>query len=133
MGWEHGGSRIWCWARQSRWLELDLRQKREREREGEVVIGDPPPTAWGWPNLSLLGRWGGLRPPTMAGSLFFCSPEKQPEMGGGWRRWRWQWLLGRRSGCLIVCFILILSFCIFLNMLMCHLEIGRQKNPWFLP
>jgi hypothetical protein len=32
-----------------------------------------------------LGRWGGLRPPLVAGSLFFFSPEKLPErtVGGG--------------------------------------------------
>jgi hypothetical protein len=29
--------------------------------------------------------------------------------------------------CLIGCFVLILSFCIFLELLMCHLVIGGQK------
>jgi hypothetical protein len=31
-------------------------------------------------------------------------------------------------GCLIRCFILILSICIFLEFLTCHLVIGEQKS-----
>jgi hypothetical protein len=48
--------------------ELDFRRKRER---GGVVISDPPPAAWGWPDLSPPGSWGGSRPPLVAGSPFF--------------------------------------------------------------
>jgi hypothetical protein len=35
--WEHGGGRIWCWARQSPWLELEFQRWREKivgERKG---------------------------------------------------------------------------------------------------
>jgi hypothetical protein len=43
----------------------------EERARGGVVIDDPPPVAWGWPDLSSPGRWGGSRPPPVAGSFFF--------------------------------------------------------------
>jgi hypothetical protein len=45
--------------------------------------------------------------------------------GGIWRRlgWIFIWMVG--------CFIFILSFCIFVKMLMCHLVIGGQKTHCF--
>jgi hypothetical protein len=61
------------------WSERDRNGNRagfpaeERERGG-VVISDPPPAAWGWPDLSPPGSWGGSRPPLVAGSPFFFFP-----------------------------------------------------------
>jgi hypothetical protein len=43
--------------------------------------------ATGGGRISPPGRWGGSRPPPVAGSIFFffCSPENSPEVGGEWR------------------------------------------------
>jgi hypothetical protein len=68
------------------WSERDRNGNRagflaeERERGG-VVISDPPPAAWGWPDLSPPGSWGGSRPPLVAGSPFFFVRRKC------YRRW----------------------------------------------
>jgi hypothetical protein len=38
--------------------------------------------------ISPPGRWGGLQPPPMAGSIlffFFCSPKKSSKVDGGWQ------------------------------------------------
>jgi hypothetical protein len=70
------------------------------------------------------GLWGGSRPLPVAGSFFFFfflgSSEKSSEMavGGG------VWALG----VLIGCFIFILSFCIFLEIMRCQLMDGGQKS-----
>jgi hypothetical protein len=57
--------------------------------------------------------------------------------GGGW----WVaalvvigsvWVGGHLFGCLIWCFVLILSLCIFLKMLRCQLVSSKQKNPHFM-
>jgi hypothetical protein len=60
----------------------------------------------------------------VAGSiLFFCSPEKSPEVGGG----SFIWLVDL----LIEYFDFILNLCIFFKMLRCQLISGGQKISAF--
>jgi hypothetical protein len=93
------------------------------------VIEDPPLVARWWPDLSPLGCWvdhNHPQWPDLSLSLFFC---RKKVTGGG------QWVaasgLDPLFGCLIGCFILILSFCIFVKMLMCHLVTGGKKTHSF--
>jgi hypothetical protein len=93
--------------------------------------------------ISPPGCWGGSQPPPVAGSIFFFffffwvavgSPEKSPEVGGGW--WRpspevggglFIWLLDL----LIGYFDFIFNLYIFLKLLRCQLMNSGQKTPPF--
>jgi hypothetical protein len=97
---------------------------------------------WGVAGSLFPGRWGGLRPPPVAGSIsvfFFChSPEKSPEMtvvdgvcspevavDDG----------GQRLSSLVVvmngCFDFILNLCFFLKRMRCQHVIGGKKPSLF--
>jgi hypothetical protein len=97
--------------------------------------------ATGGGRISPPGRWGGLRPPLVAGSIFFFfffvrwkSRRRLAANGGGWRRpspevggglFIW-WL-----DLLIGCFDFIFSLCNFLKWVRCQLMNGGQKGGVF--
>ena len=107
-----------------------LRREREREKWRQRrkrplgVAGSLSPWLLAW----IAATPSGSRPPLVAGSLFLFFVFVRQKS-----RWRWAvggsfWAGGLLFGCFIGCFVLILSLCIFLEMLRCQLVSGRQKT-----
>ena len=76
----------------------------------------------GWISLPLVVRVDHCHPQWLDLLFFFFSllPEKLSEVSGVWAG-------SLLFGCLIGCFVLILSLCIFLEMMRCQLVSGGQK------